>query len=425
MDGIPLLWDGNYAKILGLLHEIGKYLARVGLLQPFVKHRAAVLSNRLAVYSIQSVPFIQGLIADSDAADPTKIVSYGASSFCPAIGVRVARMHAGRAARGEAAYTFPTTAPGPDYTVNPLACDQEDGKLLRVLTHVFGHTEEAEELLDAAAGSGMALHDELRRLAALASPGDIAVVSATFDRAKAARISGELTLSSLKSFLKTYKRAKIDLNPASHPSVGSEIEMIGIIAYRDPTLRDLYELKCSAAPPTTLDGATKILTGILKSRRASEQLEHAIAGTEQSSLAAALAPAPPAPPAPPTDDISAKLLAMLTKLDSKMGVKDPRKDVEKKKNKKGKKPGTPKEPEKVKPPRDEDGRITHWVEGMDPCKCGGKHLYRDCDKDKDAPKESSNVVLEQLSAEDVKSLIGAYLNGQVTEKTTVFCAFSF
>ena len=78
------------------------------------------------------------------------------------------------------------------------------------------------------------------------------------------------------------------------------------------------------------------------------------------------------------------------------------------------------DPGKVKPPRDEDGRITHWVEGMDKCSCGGKHLYRDCDKDKGAPKDTSNV-LEQLSAEDVKSLIGAYLNGQVTEKFAGAC----
>ena len=74
----------------------------------------------------------------------------------------------------------------------------------------------------------------------------------------------------------------------------------------------------------------------------------------------------------------------------------------------------------MKPPRDEDGRILRWVEGMDKCKCGGKHLYRDCDKDADASKDTSNV-LEQLSVEDVKSLIGAYLNGQVTEKFAGAC----
>ena len=31
-EGIPLSWDGNYATILGLLHETNKYLIRKALL---------------------------------------------------------------------------------------------------------------------------------------------------------------------------------------------------------------------------------------------------------------------------------------------------------------------------------------------------------------------------------------------------------
>ena len=45
MEGIPLSWDGNDAKILGLIHETGKYLTQKGLLQPYIKHRAVPLSN--------------------------------------------------------------------------------------------------------------------------------------------------------------------------------------------------------------------------------------------------------------------------------------------------------------------------------------------------------------------------------------------
>ena len=59
LEGNPLSWDGNYAKILGLIHEVGKYLVRKGLLQPYIKHRAVALNNgRTSVYSMQSVPFI-------------------------------------------------------------------------------------------------------------------------------------------------------------------------------------------------------------------------------------------------------------------------------------------------------------------------------------------------------------------------------
>jgi hypothetical protein len=41
-----------------------------------------------------------------------------------------------------------------------------------------------------------------------------------------------------------------------------------------------------------------------------------------------------------------------------------------------------KKTKKPKPPRRLDGskkgELLKWVEGMDPCKCGGKHLYREC-----------------------------------------------
>ena len=325
LEGNPLSWDGNYAKILGLIHEVGKYLVRKGLLQPFIKHRAVALNNgRTSVYSMQSVPFIQGLIADSDAAG--NVIVHDFDELCPAINERVRLAVDGRAARGETAFTFPTTLPGPDFTVNPLACDQEDGKLLRVLASVFGHTEESEELLDVAAGSGVALHAELRRLAATASTADIAVVSATFDQIKSSGVSGELTLASLKSFLKAYRRAKADLAPNSRPPPGSEVEMINLIAFRDSSLREIYELKTAATPPATLDAAVRILNDILTSRARAEQLEQVASGPIQAGLAAPRVAAPLKPSS--SNDITVKMMAMLSKIESKMGTEDPNKETE-------------------------------------------------------------------------------------------------
>ena len=325
LEGNPLSWDGNYAKILGLIHEVGKYLVRKGLLQPFIKHRAVALNNgRTSVYSMQSVPFIQGLIADSDAAG--NVIVHDFDELCPAIDERVQLAVNGRAARGETAFTFPTTSPGPDFTINPLACDQEDGKLLRVLASVFGHMEESEELLDVAAGSGVALHAELRRLAATASTADIAVVSATFDQIKSSGVSGELTLASLKSFLKAYRRAKADLAPNSRPPPGSEVEMINLIAFRDSSLREIYELKTAATPPATLDAAVRIINGILTSRARAEQLEQVASGPIQAGLAAPRVAAPLKPPS--SNDITVKMMAMLSKIESKMGTDDPNKETE-------------------------------------------------------------------------------------------------
>ena len=54
--GQPLIWDGNPARVLGLLHECSEYFLRMGQHQPAITMRAALLSNgRLAVESV-SVP---------------------------------------------------------------------------------------------------------------------------------------------------------------------------------------------------------------------------------------------------------------------------------------------------------------------------------------------------------------------------------
>ena len=211
-EGIALNWDGNYAKIVGLMNETNKHCVRKGILQPFIKHGVALVSNgRTAVPSIHSVPFVQGLVLDGAEREP---ITYSLTNLRPAtIDERVAAAQAGRAARGEAAFDFKALSSTPDFPVNLLACEKEDGVLLRVLTHVFGSADESETLLDDAGGSGMAFARALLALGATATPADMAVVTAHFDSVKAARVTGELTLTSLKNFVKEYKRAKIDLDP--------------------------------------------------------------------------------------------------------------------------------------------------------------------------------------------------------------------
>lgn len=98
--------------------------------------------------------------------------------------------------------------------------------MLRVLGHIFGHTEESDALLDAAEGSDMALARELTRLATLATPADLAVVAAHFDEVRAKKIVGEITLSSLKKFISSYKKALLNVPPTvDKPSPGTEVQI--------------------------------------------------------------------------------------------------------------------------------------------------------------------------------------------------------
>ena len=66
---------------------------------------------------------------------------------------------------------------------------------------------------------------------------------------------------------------------------------------------------------------------------------------------------------------------------------------------------------KVKPPRDEGGRVISWIAGMDPCNtCGKNHLHRDCP---DSSSHQGNA-LESLNATqqaEIAKQIAAYLAG--------------
>ena len=93
-----------------------------------------------------------------------------------------------------------------------------------------------------------------------------------------------------------------------------------------PSLREIYELKTAATPPATLDAAVRILNGILTSRARAEQLEQVASGPIQAGLAAPRVAAPLKPSS--SNDITVKMMAMLSKIESKMGTKDPNKETE-------------------------------------------------------------------------------------------------
>ena len=56
-EEIRLVWDGNYAKILGLLDEIQRYLRRVSLLQAWIRHRVVLVKEKTVVPHLHTIPF--------------------------------------------------------------------------------------------------------------------------------------------------------------------------------------------------------------------------------------------------------------------------------------------------------------------------------------------------------------------------------
>ena len=126
--------------------------------------------------SAQSVYFLLGLVDDP----------YSFGDPCPPTHVRVSKYDEVRTTKGED--TFAKSLMGvslsdsdkSNFLVSPAHVKIEDGKLLRHLHHVFGHTECSSEIIDEANGSGTEFMRLLRERAANASPEDKALVSATF-----------------------------------------------------------------------------------------------------------------------------------------------------------------------------------------------------------------------------------------------------
>jgi hypothetical protein len=148
-DKEPIIWTGNDAHIEGTLLDVGRYYERVGLFQPLFENRAVLLSNgKLAVETVQAVPFVNGTFSDPRSFDDP----------CPPTVERVAE-HRTRTLAASLAYVAPPATLTPDaasqYSVSKYAVAQEDSRLLHSLSFVFSGTDVSEDLLNSAQGSGL------------------------------------------------------------------------------------------------------------------------------------------------------------------------------------------------------------------------------------------------------------------------------
>jgi hypothetical protein len=399
IDKTAFKWNGNDACILGLLYETDRYYKRTGLFQPLIKHRAVALSNgRLAVEDPNAVYFVTGRIHDArDFESP-----------CPPTVARITEHNAAiiTGTRAGTVQTLLTEVPDANKTTivhAPHSVEKEDSTFLYSLSFVFGDAEPSEQLLEQADGSGLEFLRLLRARGEAANARDRALVMAEFSGLIRDGVVGELTLGSFGAFLKSYKAKRRNIAPSSRPSAEAEVEMISVIAIKDPASRELYELKAQASPPTTLEAASDILSGMLRGRIRCEEIDALSSGPKGIALASEAKSDKSTPQQTAlltalaalgldTASIGAdKLTALAAALVSATAPADPRKtDAGKDKN-------------RVAVPRDADGKPTKWVEGMARCRCGvggGKHLFKDCPKAKEKKEKA-------LAAEAAKAKAAA------------------
>jgi len=145
-DGEDLVWDGNRAKIAGLMHEVHAFFVQKSLHQEYINHHAALLSSgALAVDSVEAVTFIM-----DESIDPRTL-----GNMCPPTPARVTEVNAKRSATKKAALTTASTIPEPlrkSIVYAPSAVRAAGSKLLISLKCVFGQTHAGKSDLAAASG---------------------------------------------------------------------------------------------------------------------------------------------------------------------------------------------------------------------------------------------------------------------------------
>ena len=363
VDGEPITWLGNPALLEGALFEVGEYFTRNHTFQPLFEHRAALLpSGKVALTSAASIPFINKTIsgvvhtfANPCPDAPDRVQAYNDSIGQPGGPPANAPVHSSPNLTQTILSSF---------VVSPYAVDAELGKLHSALACIIKDAHVANRLTAQSAGNGLDLLRFMRQYATTADNTDRALVMSQYEASASATLH-ELTENSLRAWIKAYMRAKRHVPVGSRKSDAAEVELVNILVYRDPGIRELYEITTSAKRPTTLDEAVDAVSSLLRRRGVIEQIDNVRGIDSGTSGGVSLA-----------EHRALQAEHQLAKQALVSAVKKLSFKPDATKNKKFK---SPVGGDQVKAPRDKDGRVTMWVKGMGRCRfCDGEHLNRDC-----------------------------------------------
>ena len=415
IDGDPISWKGdNYAQLEGALHEFGLYCERNNKFQLLFSHRAVTLSHgKIAVEDKATITFM------------TEETTLGAKKHdyndpCPPSPERISKYETGGAEGQTRQFPQRTDAElrVDNYISSKPHVAEADAKLHKSILHVIAHSDSLESLVEQSRGSGLKLLELLRGLRQKATIRDRGLVRTEFDEHIRRGINGEFTQASLTSFVRQYKKMKRCLPIDLRPNVATEAEMLCVMAAKDPDIRDVFEIKLESLDASyqftrTFDNVLELIRSILRSRSRIEEIDHAREAAQSPGYQAI---AKLEKEAYESKERVRSLEAALA------AVRDPKKN-----DRKADKPT-------AKAPRDSTGKVTHWVPGMADCThCGGHHLNRDCDKDKNKadpdkkpPLKTAAIVIEDandLSDDALCEKLNAMFNvGETVEASPALIA---
>ena len=366
INGEAIKWHGNPAHLEGALQEVGEFYLRNHMFQPLFQHRAALLnSGKMAIVTAHSIPFMSMSITDGpfSFAEPCPDAATRVQLYNDAIGMP------GGAPAGSPNVTPPnlTNSILSTYIVSPFAVQAEIGRLHSSLSAIIADTTKANRFFQQSAGDGIELLRLLREHSIKATITDRSLVISEYEAA-ASTSPGALDENNLLAWLKTYERAKRHVPSSARKSDAAEVDLINILVYRDEGLREQFEIITTASPPTNLDEAVEAAASILRRRAVIKQIDDVRGAASGANGGVSLAQHR----ALQAEHNLAKqaLAAAVSKLPFKP-------DASKNRKLHGAAGGN----NGSKVPRDKDGRVTKWIQGMADCKfCSGQHLNRDCPK---------------------------------------------
>ena len=385
--GQPIRYNGNRAHIPGLLKAHAKWCTRTGRFIHFTKYRGVLVRNLLAVDSPNAAYFVKNPTADPRSVDDP----------APPSNERLRVINEKRAIAGKPQLALLNAIPDEmksTITSSPFHVDLESAAYLQSLVEIFGDAPNMTKLVEKAAGDGYAFRVLLLAESKKATEGDKAVVLTELSECVRNGVSGELTSTSFEEFLIKYEEASMHQQEDQKPKPPQEVQMIATLVFKCAAIREKYALRALVQQPTSLEDAASIVFDCLNSDERAEQLDDLTSGSSKPVLVAAK----PAPAAAPAGHLSADTLAIVAAVAA--AVADPKK-TDSYGKKKPKKEVTPKKKGTPDLPRDSEGRVSKWVEGMQPCKCGvdgGKHLYRECKHGGKPPPAGTAGVVDGVAA---------------------------
>ena len=385
IDGTPLKYDDNPAHAAGMAHAISEHWERVGLFEQLTKYGTVSMTNgRIACTDKDVIPFILGRYIEP---------VYTFASPCPPSSERISNLSAAHALDNSVLDWNPTanatitSAEQTNIVINHMVVRQEDQKMHRSLMYALSDVPDTAAALQASSGgSGQKLLASFIALKTEATQQDLTLVTNQLNQFIVNGFSGDLKLETFNAHYKAFGEVLRNVPPDKRSAdVSYIVMMINSIMYKDPSIRDLWEIKSTVtANMDQLATVLKLARSILRSRKVAKEIDEISTPTSHPSLSAdnRIVSATKAEKAALATLKSVKSLvsqgAENSKVAALLAKVDPEKDKKEKKKPRESKPLTA---NGALVPRDSEGRVTHWIEGMEACKCGKNHLFRDCPDD--------------------------------------------